>query len=157
MGGNMADPMQQAAPVIHMLGAGYFSEHTTGAKRVIDNVIPLALGALAEIDLAGNSAFGIADFGAADGGTSISLHHAVLAAIRARAPGRPITLTYTDLPHNDYSVLFRLLHGLLPGKEALGLQTLPACSPLPAAPASIGRFFRSSHWRLAFQRQRCTG
>jgi hypothetical protein len=93
MGWNMADPMQQAASVIHMLGAGYFSEHTTGAKRVIDNVIPLALGALAEIDLAGKSAFGISDFGAADGGTSISLHHAVLAAIRARAPRRPITLT----------------------------------------------------------------
>ena len=122
MGWNVANTVQLAAPVIHMLGAGYYSKHTTGAKRVIDNVIPLALGALAEMDLDEQSPFGVADFGAADGGTSISLHHAVLAAIRTRAPRRPITLTYTDLPHNDYSVLFRLVHGLLQGKEALGLQ-----------------------------------
>jgi hypothetical protein len=117
----MTDAAAPQAPAIHMRGAGYYSEHTTGAKRVIDDAIPLALGALAEIDLRGTAPFGIADFGAADGGTSIGLHHAVLAALRARAPERPVTLTYTDLPHNDFSVLFRLLHGLLPGKTDQGL------------------------------------
>jgi hypothetical protein len=106
---------------IRMRGAGYYSEHTRGAKHVIDAAIPLALEALAAMAFSGSHApIGIADFGAADGGTSISLHHALIAAIRART-GRPITLTYTDLPHNDFSALFRLLHGLVPGKEALGL------------------------------------
>ncbi len=110
---------------IRMRGAGYYSEHTRGAKDVIDAAIPLALEALAAMDLAASAApFGIADFGAADGGTSIALHHALIAALQART-GRPITLTYTDLPHNDFSALFRLLHGLLPGKSELGLADVP--------------------------------
>jgi hypothetical protein len=110
---------------IRMRGAGYYSEHTVGAKLVIDAAIPLALAALAKMDFSASSApIGIADFGAADGGTSIALHQALIAALRTRT-GRAITLTHTDLPHNDFSALFRLLHGLLPGKEALGLADLP--------------------------------
>jgi hypothetical protein len=34
--------------------------------------------------------------------------------VRSKAAGRAITITYTDLPHNDFSALFRLVHGLLP-------------------------------------------
>jgi hypothetical protein len=94
-----------------MRGAGYYSEHTQGAKLVIDAAIPLVLAALDRMDLASSSApFGIADYGAADGGTSLALHRALIAALRERT-GRAITLTHTDLPHNDFSALFRLLHG----------------------------------------------
>lgn len=114
----------EAAAPIRMRGAGYYSEHTTGAKIVIEAAIPLVLGAVAKMDLAGGAPFGIADYGAADGGTSITLHHALIAALRTRTD-RPITLTYVDLPHNDFSALFRLLQGLLPGKEALGLADIP--------------------------------
>jgi hypothetical protein len=110
---------------IRMRGAGYYSEHTTGAKLAIDAAIPLVLAALQRMDLAASATpFGIADYGAADGGTSIALHHTLLAALRARTE-RAITLTYTDLPHNDFSALFRLLHGLLPGRAALGLADVP--------------------------------
>jgi len=109
-----------------MRGAGYYSEHTTGAKLVIDAAIPLVLATVAEMDLAASAApFGIVDYGAADGGTSIALHRALIAAVRARS-GRAITLTHTDLPHNDFSALFRLMHGLLPGKPGLGLGDDPA-------------------------------
>jgi hypothetical protein len=106
---------------IRMRGAGYYSEHTTGAKLVIDAAIPLVLAAVERMDLAASAApFGIVDYGAADGGTSLALHRALIAAVRART-GRAITLTHTDLPHNDFSALFRLLHGLLPDKPGLGL------------------------------------
>ena len=118
----MAD--DTAAP-IRMRGAGYYSEHTTGAKLVIDAAIPLVLAALDRMDLAASAApFGIVDYGAADGGTSLGLHRALIAALRARS-GRAITLTHTDLPHNDFSALFRLLHGLLPGKPGLDLADTP--------------------------------
>jgi hypothetical protein len=106
---------------IKMRGAGYYSEHTQGAKLVIDAAIPLVLAAVEEMDLSTSSPFGVADYGAADGGTSLALHHALIAALRART-GRAITVTHTDLPHNDFSALFRLLHGLLPGKLGLGLE-----------------------------------
>ena len=44
--------------------------------------------------------------------------------LRQAMPDRQITITYTDLPHNDFSVLFKLLHGLLPGhtENPLGKQ-----------------------------------
>src|ERR1019366_2156877 len=102
--------MDDDAPAkIRMRGAGYYSEHTTGAKLVIDAAIPLVLEAVGAMDLDRPSApFGIADYGAADGGTSIALHQALIAAVRART-SRAIALTHTDLPHNDFSGLFRLV------------------------------------------------
>jgi hypothetical protein len=48
----------------------------------------------------------------------------LLSELRFRAPDRPITLTHTDLPYNDFSALLRLVHGLLPGREHDGLQDL---------------------------------
>ena len=118
--------MAENAPApIRMRGAGYYSEHTAGAKRVIDTAIPLVLAAIGQMDLSASAApFAIADYGAADGGTSIALHHALIAQLRSQT-GRPVTLTHTDLPHNDFSSLFRLLHGLLPGRESLALADLP--------------------------------
>lgn len=95
-----------------MWGGGEYSLHTVGAKHVIDNTGELALEALAAIDVAdGSEPFQIADFGAADGGTSIDLVRRVIAEVRERAPTRPICMTYTDLPRNDYSALFNLIHG----------------------------------------------
>jgi hypothetical protein len=49
--------------------------------------------------------------GCADGGTSIDLWRAVLKRLRSRCPSRPIELIYTDLPRNDFSQLFRTIHG----------------------------------------------
>jgi len=97
---------------VSMWGGGDYSLHTAGAKHVIDNTGELALAALADIDVTGSSAaFQIADFGAADGGTSIDLVRRIIGEVRARAPARPVAMTYTDLPRNDYSALFNLVHG----------------------------------------------
>jgi hypothetical protein len=95
-----------------MWGGGDYSLHTIGAKHVIDNTGELALDALDAIDIAGQSgSFQIADFGAADGGTSIDLVGRVIETVRRRAATRPICMTYTDLPRNDFSALFSLVHG----------------------------------------------
>ena len=110
----MAETAQIGAPLIAMRGAGYYSDNTVGAKAVIDAATDLVRGALEGMDLAGSQTpFAIADFGAADGGTSLDLMRRVVADVRRVAPVRPVTVTYTDLPHNDFSVLFRRLHGLL--------------------------------------------
>ena len=46
-------------------------------------------------------------------------------AIRIREPDRQITITYTDLPHNDFSTLFRLSQGLLGPKTEPPLAAIP--------------------------------
>ena len=97
---------------VSMWSGGGYSIHTVGAKHVIDNTGELALDALDAIDIADQeSTFQLADFGAADGGTSIDLIRRIIGAVRKRAPTRPISMTYTDLPRNDYSALFNMIHG----------------------------------------------
>ena len=97
---------------IAMKGEGYYSLHTRGTKHVIDNTTALALGALDAMSIEGTDApFTIADFGAAAGGTSLSLIRELIRKVRLRVPHRPITITYTDLPRNDYSALFQMVHG----------------------------------------------
>jgi hypothetical protein len=117
MASNAAEKVQPKSPVIAMRGAGYYSANTIGAKAVIDAAADLVLEAMEGMALAGATPFAIADFGAADGGTSIDMMRKAIARIRKHAPERTITVTYTDLPHNDFSALFRLMNGLLPGYE----------------------------------------
>ena len=54
----------------------------------------------------------IADFGAADGGTSKKAIRDTVAEIRSRFPDCQIQVTYTDLPSNDFSALFRNILGV---------------------------------------------
>ena len=105
-----------ARSTISMWHKGDYSTHTQGAKDAIDNARDLACRAIDEMDVAGTGEpFHIADYGAADGGTSIDLHRATISALRARAPRRAVCVTYTDLPRNDYSALFTTTHGGRPG------------------------------------------
>ncbi|MGE3829685.1 MAG: SAM-dependent methyltransferase [Parvibaculaceae bacterium] len=97
--------------LIAMRGAGYYSTNTAGAKTVIDSTTTLVLDAIAGMDLTAPKPFAIADFGAADGGTSIDLMRQAVSAIRDRSAEKKITITYTDLPSNDFSSLFSLLQG----------------------------------------------
>jgi hypothetical protein len=46
-------------------------------------------------------------------------------AIRIREPDRQISITYADLPHNDFSALFRLTQGLLGPKTESPLAAVP--------------------------------
>lgn len=99
---------------ISMRGAGYYSANTIGARHVINKVADLVVNSVAKMPrLAESEAFAIADFGAADGGTSMDMMRRLVGAVREREPERAIAITYTDLPHNDFSTLFRLSQGLL--------------------------------------------
>jgi hypothetical protein len=95
-----------------MKGQGYYSRATTGAKDVIDGAAHLVIEAIDRMSLADDgSVIRLADMGSADGGTSIDLWRKVLKHIRSGAPSRPIEMVYTDLPRNDFSQLFRIIHG----------------------------------------------
>ncbi|WP_027167735.1 hypothetical protein [Mesorhizobium sp. WSM3224] len=112
---------------IAMRGAGYYSANTVGAKYVIDKVGDLVVEAVARMPrLADGQPFAIADFGAADGGTSMDMMRRLVAAVRETEPHRDISITYTDLPHNDFSTLFRLSQGLLGTSTEVPLAETPA-------------------------------
>ena len=94
-----------------MKGEGYYSKATTGARDVINSATPMVLDAIAAMDLSGEGPLTFTDMGCADGGTSLEMWWKALEAIRAKAPTRPIQMIYTDLPRNDFSQLFRTIHG----------------------------------------------
>ncbi len=134
-----------------MRGAGYYSSHTVGAKAVINAAGDLVLDALSRMDLSPSAApFAIADYGAADGGTSLDMVRRVIAAIRERAPERPITMTYTDLPHNDFSALFRLMHGLLPGASERPIGAEPGVFTFASGTSFYRQIFPDGSLSLGF-------
>ena len=95
-----------------MKGSGYYSKVTVSAREAIDAATPWVLEAVDRVPLDDDGPpVRVADLGCADGGTSIGLWHRVLRALRQRVPGRAIEIVYTDLPKNDFSQLFRMLHG----------------------------------------------
>ena len=149
------------ATKIAMRGAGYYSSNTVGAKAAIDKVADRVVEALARMPaLPPGQPFALADFGAADGGTSIDLMRRAIEAIRAREEDRPITLTYTDLPHNDFGALFRLTQGLLgpsteaplaaiPGVFIFGSGTSFYRQIAPDGALSLGFSATAMHWLSA--------
>ncbi len=105
--------ISKTGATVAMKGAGYYSQSTRGAKDVIDNATGMLVEAVAAIpEPSAGTPLQIADFGAADGGTSKKAIRETVAALRARFPDRQILVTYTDLPSNDYSNLFKNILGL---------------------------------------------
>ena len=103
----------KTAQTLSMKGAGYYSQRTRGAKNVIDNAASMLSDAVHALPkpLDGQPVR-IADFGAADGGTSKKAIRDTVAEIRSRFPDCQIQVTYTDLPSNDFSALFRNMLGV---------------------------------------------
>jgi hypothetical protein len=102
----------ETADFMAMKGAGYYSKATTGARDAINAAFPLVEAALEQIPREISSRpFRCADLGCADGGTSMDMWRRALARQRLREPERPIEIVYVDLPRNDFSQLFRLVHG----------------------------------------------
>ncbi len=91
--------------VLAMKGAGYYSARTAGAKHAIDKVRPMLEDALQSLPQ--QAVLRLADFGAADGGTSQEMWAGLIEALRASGDSRPIEMLYTDLASNDFSTLFR--------------------------------------------------
>ena len=103
----------KTAATTSMKGGGYYSQATRGAKDVIDNAAGMLMEAVATIpEPPAGRPIQIADYGAADGGTSKETIRNTVAALRARLPERQILVTYTDLASNDFSTLFKSMQGL---------------------------------------------
>ena len=92
---------------IAMLGEGFYSRVSRGPKAVIDNASDLLMQAIDRVPLGAGETFTIADYGAADGGTSADLMTSAVARIRDRAPAQAVAVHYTDLPGADFGTLFR--------------------------------------------------
>ncbi len=106
------------AGFMSMKGAGYYSKATIGAKHVMDNASGMVIDAVDRMALSDDaSMFRATDMGAADGGTSVDLWRKVLAHVRSQVPSRPIEMIYTDLPRNDFSQVFQMIHGLTDTKS----------------------------------------
>lgn len=109
----MVQHEQKTAATTAMKSGGYYSERTRGAKDVIDNAAGMLMEAVAVLpEPPQGQPIRIADFGAADGGTSKQTIRNTIAALRERFPGRQIVVTYTDLASNDFSTLFKSMQGL---------------------------------------------
>jgi hypothetical protein len=109
----MPETNAQASSDVAMKGDGYYSLATRGAADVIDGATTLVLKALQAMPLADQSGpFTMTDMGCADGGTSLGMVRQALAYLREQAPQRPLTMSYSDQPRNDYNALFRIIHGL---------------------------------------------
>lgn len=105
----------RTARTIAMKGGGYYSQRTRGAKDVIDNASGMLVEAADAINPPDSGGpIVLADFGAADGGTSESALRKCIEQIRSRFPDNQIQVTYTDLPSNDFSALFKNLLGVGP-------------------------------------------
>jgi len=141
----------EKAATIAMRRAGYYSSNTIGAKRVIDKVGDLVVAAAGKMPaLADGQAFAIADFGAADGGTSMDMMRRLVRAVRTTEPERQISITYTDLPHNDFSTLFRLSQGLLGPKTDAPLADIPGLFIFASGTSFYRQIFPDNSLSLGF-------
>jgi len=97
------------AAVLSMVGQGYYSERTAGARNVINTALEMVSQALAETPA--TERIRLADYGAADGGTSRGMWSNLLSGLRAAGDHREVEMIYTDLASNDFSTLFRMMQG----------------------------------------------
>ena len=96
--------------VLSMRGAGYYSERTAGARNVINDAGAMVVAAID--DLPNSDTLRIADYGAADGGTSQQMWDMVIGSRRDAGDERQVEIIYTDLASNDFSTLFRMMQGM---------------------------------------------
>lgn len=95
--------------VLSMVGSGYYSERTQGARNVINAALDMVRDALAHTPK--TNIIRIADYGCADGGTSRTMWSDLLSELRNNGDNRQIEMVYTDLASNDFSTLFRMMQG----------------------------------------------
>ena len=96
--------------VLSMIGSGYYSERTEGAKISIDATKPIIENALNDIPK--SIILKIADYGSADGGTSQEMWNNIIEKIRLSNDNRIIEILFTDLASNDFSILFKKMQGM---------------------------------------------
>ena len=96
-----------------MKHGGYYSSAAAGAEDVILGALDLIQRCL-DTTLSTHNApsFRCADYGCADGGTSLKMWAHAFGVIKKRRPDSEIELFYDDLPNTDFNQIFRSIHGL---------------------------------------------
>ncbi|XP_022777779.1 indole-3-acetate O-methyltransferase 1-like [Stylophora pistillata] len=85
------------------------------SKESIKHISPAVIESLKAIAVNSRKPFTIADYGCADGGTSMPLMYACVKELRNLYGNElEIQINYEDRPENDYNSIFYLLQGSLP-------------------------------------------
>ena len=93
-------------------GSGFYSDNTIGCHNVILESAPLMLESVKSALVRPGSVFTIADYGCADGGTSMPLLYACVKELRKiYGDDLPVHVIYEDQPVNDFKSLFLRLQG----------------------------------------------
>ena len=93
-------------------GSGHYSDNTFCHHKVICEAATLVLDAIKLASVKPGSVFTIADYGCADGGTSMTLLYACVQELRKiHGDDLPIHVVYEDQAVNDFKSLFLLLQG----------------------------------------------
>ncbi|HYV89575.1 MAG TPA: SAM-dependent methyltransferase, partial [Candidatus Polarisedimenticolia bacterium] len=94
-----------------MEGAGAYNRNSRVQAGGLRPAIPLLEEAARTVSLAaGNEPVVIADYGVASGHNSMAPMSAAIAVLRRRIAGeRAISVIHTDVPDNDFAVLFRAI------------------------------------------------
>eukprot|EP00761_Pharyngomonas_kirbyi_P012092 gb/GECH01012119.1/.p1 GENE.gb/GECH01012119.1/~~gb/GECH01012119.1/.p1 ORF type:complete len:396 (+),score=85.61 gb/GECH01012119.1/:1-1188(+) len=140
-------------------GYGYYSDKTAGCYNVVERGTPEALAALDHIPTPSSGhPFYIADYGTADGGTSMVLMHRLVERLREKhGDDLPVVVLYEDQEWNEWTSLFLRLHHLIPTRVDSFLQRFPnvyafACGTTfyrqcaPPRSIHLGVSFTAMHW-----------
>jgi hypothetical protein len=110
---NLQDKPGEPAPgAAAMEGRGFYNQHSAIPAAGGALAIPLLERAEKRIELDdGRRPIVLADYGSSEGENSLAPMRTAIAVLRSRVGhDRPIFVYHTDLPDNDFSSLFRVLH-----------------------------------------------
>lgn len=149
-------------------GEGVYTASTKGCFDVIDTATPYVMEAISTIPSAkdSDSTFTVADYGTADGGTSLGLMAKIVQAVRNQSgnPSREIHINYEDQRENEWKSVFNHALGVKQVTDAYGnaLQTprtdalsgvfVSACGvgfheqAFPSNSIDLGVSFTAMHW-----------
>ncbi|KAJ7386678.1 hypothetical protein OS493_006686 [Desmophyllum pertusum] len=100
-------------------GAGYFTSKFSLSEESITYVTPGVIESIKSIPVKAGKAFTIAEYGCADGGTSMPLMYACVKELKnLNGKELEVHINYEDMPENDYNSLFYFSQGLLPGPSS---------------------------------------
>lgn len=93
-------------------GAGYFTSKFSLSDESIKYISPQVIESIKSIPLKAGNTFTIAEYGCADGGTSMPLMYACVKELRELHGNElEIHINYEDRPENDFKSLFYFLQG----------------------------------------------
>ena len=93
-------------------GAGYFTSKFSMSEDSIKFISPRAIESVKSIPVKVGDTFTIAEYGCADGGTSMPLMYACVKELRSLYGSElEVHVNYEDKPDNDFKSLFYFLQG----------------------------------------------